>query len=157
MLEFGTPIPFEYLADDDLMKRTRSYFRVNTDMPGSLELVHPNKFLANLRPVEDFRFTPIIPISEKDLKENQRKIDEKNRKGYYVEIKKDTIYFYTIAFLTLGIIFYTFLMINEKQGRIRTDLERTKTLRAKSAAGKKGANLTEERKLFDHEKRGAQW
>ena len=48
-------------------------------------------------------------------------------------------------------------MINEKQGRIRTDLERTKTLRAKSAAGKKGANLTEERKLFDHEKRGAQW
>lgn len=47
MLEFGTPIPFEYLADDDLMKRTRSYFRVNTDMPGSLELVHPNKFLAS--------------------------------------------------------------------------------------------------------------
>jgi hypothetical protein len=112
---------------------------------------------VDLRPVEDFRFTPIIPISEKDLKENQRKIDEKNRKGYYVEIKKDTIYFYTIAFLTLGIIFYTFLMINEKQGRIRTDLERTKTLRAKSAAGKKGANLAEERKLFDHEKRGAQW
>ena len=109
----------------------------------------------DLRPVDDFRYTPIIPISEKDLKEHQKKIDEKNRKGYYVEIKKDTIYFYTIAFLTLSIIFYTFLMVNEKQSRIRTDLERTKTLRAKSAAGKKGANLTEERKLFDHEKRGA--
>jgi hypothetical protein len=47
VLEFGTPIPFEYLADDDLMKRTRSYFRVNSDMPGALELVHPNKFLAS--------------------------------------------------------------------------------------------------------------
>ena len=47
VLEFGTPIPFEYLADDDLMKRTRSYFRVNADMPGALELVHPNKFLAS--------------------------------------------------------------------------------------------------------------
>jgi len=114
VLEFGTPIPFEIIADDDKMKQMRTYFRVNTDIPGALELVHPNKFLAHLRPVDEFRFTPLIPISDKDLRDNQRKIDEKNRKGYYVEIKKDTIYFYTIALLTLGIIFYTFLMINEK-------------------------------------------
>lgn len=72
-----------------------------------------------MRPVDEFRHTPIIPISEKDLFENKKKIDERNRKGYYVEIKKDTIYFYTIAFLTLSTIFYTFLMINEKQMRIR--------------------------------------
>jgi len=58
-----------------------------------------------------------------------------------VEIKKDTIYFYTIAFLTLGIIFYTFLMVNEKQMRIKTDLERTKMLRIKASAGSKGANI----------------
>jgi len=74
---------------------------------------------VDLRPVEDFRHTPIIPINEKDLKENQRKIEEKNRKGYYVEIKKDTIYFYSIAALTLGTIFYTFLMANEKQMRMK--------------------------------------
>ncbi len=64
--------------------------------------------------MDEFRHTPIIPISEKDLFENKKKIDERNRKGYYVEIKKDTIYFYTIALLTLSTIFYTFLMINEK-------------------------------------------
>ena len=62
-----------------------------------------------------------------------------------MEIKKDTIYFYTIATLTLGIIFYTFLMINEKQVRIRTDLEKTTTLRKKYAEGKKGGNLSMER------------
>lgn len=108
-----------------------------------------------MRPVDEFRHTPIIPISDKDLRENQRKIEEKNRKGYYVEIKKDTIYFYTIAMLALGTIFYTFLMINEKQVRIRTDLEHTKILRVKAAAGKKGASLADERKLTDHERRKA--
>jgi len=47
VLEFGTPIPFEYLLDDETMKRTRSMFRVNTDIPGALEIVHPNKFIAS--------------------------------------------------------------------------------------------------------------
>ena len=103
-----------------------------------------------MRPVDEFRHTPIIPISEKDLMENQRKIEERNRKGYYVEIKKDTIYFYSIAFLTLGRIFYTFLMINEKQMRIKQDLDHTKVLRTKASAGKfKGAGILEERKLLD--------
>lgn len=69
--------------------------------------------------MESFRHTAVIPISEKDLIENKKKIDERNRKGYYVEIKKDTIYFYTIALLTLGSIFYTFLMVNEKQVKIK--------------------------------------
>jgi len=91
--------------------------------------------------VDEFRHTPLIPISEKDLLANQRKIEERNRKGYYVEIKKDTIYFYTIALLTLGTIFYSFLMMNEKQMRIRTSLEHTKVLRVKANAGKKGAAL----------------
>ena len=100
---------------------------------------------VDLRPVEEFRHTPIIPISEKELFKHKQKIEEKNRKGYYVEIRKDTIYFYTISLLTLGITFYTFLMVNEKQMRIKEDLTRTKTLRAKSNAGKLGGTLVEER------------
>ena len=71
-------------------------------------------FQLDLRPVEEFRHTPIIPISEKDLLRYQQSVEANNRKGYYVEIKKDTIYFYTISALTLGILFYTFLMVNEK-------------------------------------------
>jgi hypothetical protein len=51
-------------------------------------------FAIDLRPVEEFRHTPIIPISERDMALHKKKIDEANRKGYYVEIKKDTIYFY---------------------------------------------------------------
>ena len=55
--------------------------------------------LIDLRPIEDFRHTPIIPISEKDLALQKRKIEEANRKGYYVEIKKDTLYFYGIKMI----------------------------------------------------------
>ena len=47
VLDFGIPIPFEIINDEDNMKRIRSMFRVNTDIPGALELVHPNKFLPS--------------------------------------------------------------------------------------------------------------
>jgi hypothetical protein len=49
VLEFSAPIPFELelLQDEDSMKRTRSMHRVNTDILGTLELVHPNKFIVS--------------------------------------------------------------------------------------------------------------
>jgi len=146
VLEFGVPIPFEFVANDETMTRVRSMYRVNTEIPGAIELVHPNKFLPNLRPVEEFRHTPIIPISEKDLLKYKVEVEEKNRKGYYVEIRKDTIYFYTIAFITLNMLFYAFLMANEKQMRIKEDIERSHTLRQKAGAGRKGANVYDERR-----------
>ena len=121
--------------------------RFNPDMPGAIELVHPNKFLPNLRPVEEFRHTPVIPISEKDLAEHRRKVEEANRKGYYVEIKKDTIYFYMIASLSLGIIVYAFMMMTEKQMQIKRDIDRTKMLRQKANTGKLGGAIEMDRKV----------
>jgi hypothetical protein len=67
VLDFGVPIPHRFLDNAENMKTIRSMMRFNPDMPGAIENVHPNKFIANLRPVEDFRHTPIIPISEKDI------------------------------------------------------------------------------------------
>jgi len=116
--------------------------------------------------VEEFRHTPIIPISEKDLADHKRKVEEANRKGYYVEIKKDTIYFYSkqyfsflsfifpfnlfiivIASMALGMILYAFMMMNEKQMQIKRDLDRTKMLKYRANAGKKGGNIEHERSL----------
>ena len=34
-------------------------------MPGTMEAEHPHKFLKDLRPIEDFRHTPLVPISDK--------------------------------------------------------------------------------------------
>ena len=112
--------------------------------------------MADLRPVDDFRHTPVMPISEKDLADHRRKVDEANRKGYYVEIKKDTIYFYgkrdsltcaVIACLSLGIIAYAFMMVNEKQMHVKKDLDRTKMLKFKANSGRTGGSRTMERDM----------
>ena len=47
VLEFGVPIPHEVLNNDEDMRRIRSMMRVNTDIPGAMEVVHPNKFLPS--------------------------------------------------------------------------------------------------------------
>jgi hypothetical protein len=49
VLEFGIPIPWDVVNDEITMKRIRSMARFNPDMPGSIELVHPNKFLPSKR------------------------------------------------------------------------------------------------------------
>lgn len=99
--------------------------------------------------MEEFRHTPLIPISEKDLFKHRQEIEQRNRKGYFVEIRKDTIYFYTISCLTLGILFYTFLMVNETQMQIKQDMDRTKSMRTVQRAGRKGANVLGERHVQD--------
>jgi hypothetical protein len=47
VLEFGIPIPFETINDEVMMKKIRSMMRYNPDIPGAIELVHPNKFLPS--------------------------------------------------------------------------------------------------------------
>jgi hypothetical protein len=47
--------------------------------------------------------------------------------------------------LSVGILFYTFLMVNEKQMRIKQDLERNATLRTKASFPKSGGDLKGER------------
>ena len=50
------------------MDNLRSCYTPNVNIPGVTEYEHPNKFLAELRPVEEFRHTPIIPITETIMK-----------------------------------------------------------------------------------------
>ena len=79
-------------------------------------------FLA-LKPVEEFRHTPIIPISEKELKEHKEKVAAANRKGYYVEIKKDTIYYYGkfALILTEHFLSHHFLRLSDDRLRFHSD------------------------------------
>lgn len=58
-LEFSNLLTLnsKYLAD----MRTR--YHININLPGAVENEDANKFLQ-LRPIEEFRHTPLIPISE---------------------------------------------------------------------------------------------
>jgi len=42
-----------------------------------------------LRPVEEFRHTPLIPIAEKTMKEWNEKVEAYHRKGMYLEITNE--------------------------------------------------------------------
>ena len=41
---------------------------VNFDLPGCVELENPNWFIENIRPIEEFKHTPNIPISDSEMK-----------------------------------------------------------------------------------------
>jgi hypothetical protein len=49
--------------------------------------------------------------------------------------------------MALGMILYAFMMMNEKQMQIKRDLDRTKMLKYRANAGKKGGNIEHERSL----------
>ncbi len=56
VLEFGIPIPYETINDPVIMKTIRTMARFNPDMPGAIELVHPNKFLPSNKTLLSFFF-----------------------------------------------------------------------------------------------------
>jgi hypothetical protein len=47
VFEYGIPIPTEALNNEMTMKRIRRCVRYNIDLPGNIEDVHPNKFIAS--------------------------------------------------------------------------------------------------------------
>jgi len=138
VLQFGVPIPHDTLDDALVMSDIRLHTTFNQDIPGAIENVHPNKFIANLRPVEEFRHTPVIPISEKDLLELQKKKDARNRQGYFIEIKKDTVYYYGITFLIFLAIAYSLYITNEIGMSTAFEMDKTKIIRYESAKGSDG-------------------
>lgn len=68
-------VPMFHLKNTEYMERMRREQTVNFNMPGAVELEHPHKFLRDLRPIEDFRHTPLIPISDRQMREHQQKVE----------------------------------------------------------------------------------
>jgi len=58
-------IPRDVLKIDQYMDQIRRNMTLNMNMPGVMENEDPHKFIKALRPVEEFRHTPIIPISDR--------------------------------------------------------------------------------------------
>ena len=61
-----------------------------------MENEHPHRFLPSLRPIEEFRNTPLIPISERQMREHKEMLERYHRSGFMFEIKKETIINYGI-------------------------------------------------------------
>lgn len=105
----GLPIPIKFLKDEKEMNLVREFYRYNVELPGNVLDVHPLKFVPNLTPVEEFRHTPVTPISEKTIKEHQKKIAEKKRSEEYFEVDKKKLRFYFLSLIFAFIIYKVFI------------------------------------------------
>jgi len=65
-------VPAAKLKDNEFMDGIREWRQLNLNMPGTLENEDPNRFLK-LRPVEEFRYLPIIPVSERQMADFKRR------------------------------------------------------------------------------------
>lgn len=61
-------IPYTLLNDNKYMAEIRENRSLNISIPGTIENEHAHRFLK-LRPVEEFRHTPLIPISDRQMRE----------------------------------------------------------------------------------------
>ena len=78
----------------------------------------------------------------------------RSRKTLFTSMVTFTYLFFkiVIALIALGVIGYAFLMMNEKQMKIKQDIERTRILRIKANEGRKGMNVLPERQRENIEK-----
>lgn len=49
VFQYGVPIPLEVIKDDKVMNRLRNSVLYNRDLPGNIQDIHPNKFIASIK------------------------------------------------------------------------------------------------------------
>lgn len=127
--KFGLPIPIEILKNDTMLESFRYYYKYNIDLPGNLEDVHPLKFDANLRPIEDFKYTPVVPIPEKEIIEHKKKIEERRRREEYFELDKSKLRFYGFGLIFVFILYKVFYYISFEAEKINYEVEKLRLKR----------------------------
>lgn len=65
----------KYLAE------MRKRYVINFNIPGSVENENPNSFLQ-LRPIEEFRHTPLIPIADSAMRKYKEMLEEYHRRAF---------------------------------------------------------------------------
>lgn len=111
----GELVPYR-VKDEVAMVHYRKYFIANYNLPGGVESVNPNKFLR-LKPVEEFSYLPIIPISPTTLKRFKEELLRKRAQGYKFRIDKGNVYSFgltTVAFAVFLTLIYL-LYRNEEE------------------------------------------
>jgi hypothetical protein len=121
-------IPASKLKNNEWMDMVRSWRVMNLNMPGTLENEDPNRFL-DLRPVEDFRYLPIIPINDRQINDFKRRLELWHTKKFNFLIKKDDVYNFLVFLIALGTCWKILAYLMEKDEEMMVDLERTKIAR----------------------------
>ncbi len=124
-------VPMSTLRDKDYMFYVRKYYSINISLPGCIETENPNRFIRDLRPIEDFRHTPVIPVSDAEIRRWQDRMASYHKNIFFFEVKKETIFNYFIFAVILYCGLFLVKVALDKQDQMgiayqRLQLERIK-------------------------------
>ena len=126
-------VPQTQLDSKPYMEQIMRCFQLNINLPGTMEAEHPHKFMQNLRPIEEFRHTPLIPVSQKQMKEFLERVLAYHRRGFFFEVKKETIMNYVILGAAVAMGSYMIRLVLKKEEETGIALERLQIQRQKQA------------------------
>ena len=117
------------VRDEDAMFEYRKYFVVNYSIPGSIENIHPHKFMR-LKPIEEFPLLPLIPISPMTLNRWKEELEIKKKEGYRFRIDKGKIYTGSLVIMTCitFLVLLYFLFNQDEENWVQIEKSRRKKL-----------------------------
>lgn len=133
-------IPLTKLKNEKHMIQIRKTFEINFNMPGCVELIDPNRFIEGLRPVEEFRHTPIIPISKAEMDRFEEKKRKRREEPFHIVYTREKM-FTVFMFMATGIVIYLFFRfaMDVEEGMF-IDYRRTKLKRLEESYKKESRN-----------------
>ncbi len=138
-LQKGLAIPKAKLENEKFMLQIRQTFSLNFNIPGSVELIDVNRFIEGLRPVDEFRHTPVIPISPIEMAKFEEKKRKRREEPFHVVYTKEKM-FTLLMFMGTGVVIYLFFKFAmEMEETMFIDYRRTKLKRLEESA--KNGNL----------------
>lgn len=119
-------IPEKKLKDEKFMAVVRKTYSINLNLPGCIEIEDPNRFLPYVRPIEEFRHTPLIPISDREMKAFEERKAKRKQNMLYINASFEK--FSSVAlFCTTGfLIFYLFKLFLKKEEDMMVEYYKTK-------------------------------
>lgn len=87
---------------------------VNISFPGTIECEDPRNFLE-LRPVEEFRHTPIVPISESYMKKHKEMLERHHRRQFVFEVSTEKVINWVLVSASLAVGAYMIHMVLQKE------------------------------------------
>ena len=98
-------VPHAKLQDARYMQWVRRTYAVNPSLPGCLEVEDVNRFVPDLRPVEDFPHTPIVPISDKQMKRFRDERRRRNERQFFSHFTPEKFFAFGMFLATGGAVF----------------------------------------------------
>ena len=82
-----------------------------------------------MRPIEEFRNTPLIPLSDQQMQQHKERVEKYHRSGVYFEIKKESFLNVGIFVGAVGLMYILLRFVSTKEEEASIAYQRLKLQR----------------------------